>query len=272
MIAQMLALSAVGFTVPNSAGQAARPDKLLALRGGGVSTDVLYNTIIGLNVMVGLQGWLTPKTTMEMYGPKEISESETAFLRVLSGLNLVAGVTMISASTDIDKAASVALTGWALSTAANVPLLEKLGAPKGPLVGTVTVLGVLGELARQGKISGDLAHKIVAAFLIPVSILEITPKGQEAVLDQFGMPKASPLAKSLLSNFSFTKLSVGLFLLVSKMTGKKGLGLVASSASTVVNVAMTAARAPTVGLEKGGLAFWGVMNSAIALLALMNEK
>ena len=68
------------------------------------------------------------------------------------------------------------------------------------------------------------------------------------------------------------QLSVGLFLLVSKMTGKKGLGLVASSASTVVNVAMTAARAPTVGLEKGGLAFWGVMNSAIALLALMNEK
>lgn len=83
MLAPLITLSVLGFSAPES--------KLLALRGG-VSTDVLYNSMAALNLGVGIQGWLSPKATMEMYGPKDISELESFCLRSLSNFNIVSGV------------------------------------------------------------------------------------------------------------------------------------------------------------------------------------
>ena len=53
-----IAVAALGFSPPDS--------KVLALRGGGISNEALYNGLVGLNAMVGAQGWLAPKSTMEL--------------------------------------------------------------------------------------------------------------------------------------------------------------------------------------------------------------
>lgn len=68
------------------------PDKLLALRGGGVSNEQLINSMAGLYIITGLQGWLAPKTTLSQYGVSEITETESAYLRILSGMNVVMAV------------------------------------------------------------------------------------------------------------------------------------------------------------------------------------
>ena len=66
MLAPLVAI-AVGFSAPQSklSAPALADSKLLALRGGGVSTDALYNTVIGITGVTGIQGWLAPKKTME---------------------------------------------------------------------------------------------------------------------------------------------------------------------------------------------------------------
>jgi hypothetical protein len=260
MLAPFVAISALGFT--------AEP-KLLALRGGGVSTDVLFNSFEALNILVGMQGWLTPKCTMEQYGPKDISDEESAYLRVLSSFNVVAGVTMIAAETDLKSAYSTSLLAWALATSANVAVLEKLKVPKGPIVGTIAVFGAIGELARQGKIDAEIAGKFLLLGLIPLSIGEIV--SPQTTLDAFGLKEPSALTKSLFENFSFTKLNTGLLLLVTKLTGKKGLGLAAFAAGNVANTVKTLTRAKKVGLAPPGLAVWAVLSGAIGLLAYKNE-
>lgn len=170
---------------------------------------------------------------------------------------------------DESKAVSACLTGWALSTATNVPLLETCSAPKGPLIGTVAFLGGLGELTRQGKLSSDVAGYILAALLIPVSLQEIA--APQATLDAFGLPKPSTLTKSLFENFSFTKMSTGLFLLVGKLTGKRGLGLAASAGGQLLNTVKTITRADDVGLNKPALCVWSGIQAMVALLAYKNE-
>ena len=89
----LLALSA-GFTAPQSELPALSNSKLLALRGGGISTEALYNTVIGINGITAFQGWLAPKKTMEMYGVADMSPAESVFLRTLSGMNLVSTVSL----------------------------------------------------------------------------------------------------------------------------------------------------------------------------------
>ena len=81
--------------------------------------------------------------------------------------------TMIAADTDLDNAVATCWLAWGLSTAANVPLLEKLDVPKGPLIGSIAFFGVVGELTRRGMLNADLSAKILAVMLVPVSIAEI---------------------------------------------------------------------------------------------------
>ena len=89
----LLALSA-GFSAPHSTSKlpALSNSKLLALRGGGISTEALYNTVIGINGVTAFQGWLAPKKTMEMYGVADMAPAESVFLRTLSGMNFVSVV------------------------------------------------------------------------------------------------------------------------------------------------------------------------------------
>jgi len=242
----------------------------MALRGGGgVTSEKLIYGMAGLYAVVGAQGWLAPKSTMEQYGVKEMSELESVCLRILSSFQVASAFMMLA---DSSNAASVGLTSWALATTANVAALEKLGTPKGPIVGFIGVFAALGELTRVGILDAKIGGGVLKFMLVVFSAMEIIPSVQTTTLESFGMPVASPLAKSLFENFSFTKLSTGLFLLVSGTTGKRGLGFAAASVATLLNCVKTIARADKVGLAKPGLAGWAVLNGALALLAFMNEK
>jgi hypothetical protein len=264
----LFASSALSFNVATSnllslrgGGGGVAPSNLLSLRGGGVSNDQLVDAMAGLYIVVGLQGWLAPKKTMEMYGPKELSPNEVSMLRILSSYQVASGITMLA---DSKAAASVGFISWALATCANVPAIEQGGTSAKGAIGFIPVLGALGELTRQGKLDAALSGKILNFMLIS-AVGEVI--AQQKTLEAFDMPNASPLAKSLFENFSFTKISTGLFLLVSKVTGKRGLGLAAANGATVLNVVKTLARADKVGLQKPGLIFWGVLQSAIAAVA-----
>ena len=92
------AKSSVAVSAPKSNLPAldTRKSNLLALRGGGVvSTEVLYNTQAGLLMLTGFQGLLVPVNTLEMYGVKAASDAESAWMRVLAGMNLVAAVSRL---------------------------------------------------------------------------------------------------------------------------------------------------------------------------------
>lgn len=266
----LAALSAVGFSATQSKLPALPNSKLLALRGGSISTDALYDAVIGINGIVAFQGWLAPKKTIEMYGVSDLSPAETVFLRTLSGIQLASAATMIAAKADVDKAILVCWTAWILASSANVPLLETISTPKGPVIVTIGVFAAVAGLTAAGVISTDVSGYILAALLIPLSILEILQP--QAIFDGYGLPTPSPLVKSLFENFSFTKLALGLFLVVSKLTGKTGLGLAALAGCTGLNCIKTITRADSVGLAKPGLIVWTVLQSAIAALAYMNEK
>jgi hypothetical protein len=242
--------------------------KLLALRGGGVTNDQLINLMGGLAIVQGMAGWIAPKKTMAPYGIKEMTNEEMGFLRFLMGINVVSGVTMFA---DESTAVPTCLTAWALSTTANVPLMEtfEIPPPKAPIFGSIAVFGVLGELARQGKIGDDIAFNILTVLLVPLSMAEIA--APQAPLDAFGVAKPSTLGKSLFENFSFTKMSTGLFVLVSKLTGKKGLGLAASCAGNSLNCIKTITRADAVGISKPGLIVWTALQTAVAVMAYKNE-
>jgi hypothetical protein len=91
------AKSSVAVSAPKSNLPAldTRKSNLLALRGGGVvSTEVLYNTQAGLLMLTGFQGLLVPMNTLEMYGLKA-ADAESAWMRVVSGMNLVAAVSRL---------------------------------------------------------------------------------------------------------------------------------------------------------------------------------
>jgi hypothetical protein len=236
-----------------------------------VNNDQLSNTLAGINIVTGVQGWAMPEKTMAMYGVETISDEEKYMLRGLMGANIVQGVTMLAETQmDIGKAAGIPMLGIAVSCAAQIPLLKKLDVKTDAVIGTVVVLAALGELARRGTINENVAGNINNLWLILVSVSEMFK--QQAVLDSFGWTDPSPLTKSLMENFSFTKLSTGLFLLISKLTGKRGLGLAAAAASNTCNCVVTFTRADKVGLKQGGLLVWSALSSAIALLAFRNEN
>merc|ERR1719440_495569 len=190
--------------------------------------------------------------------------------RGLSGVSIVQGVAIIADQMDIGKAVGIPMLGIAVSTAAQVPLLKKLDVSTDMVIGTAVVLAALGELARRGTINENVAGNINNVWLLLISVSEMFK--QQAVLESFGWTDPSPLTKSLMENFSFTKLSTGFFLLISKLTGKRGLGLAAAAASNTCNCVVTLTRADKVGLKQGGLLVWSALSSAIALLAFRNEK
>lgn len=264
----VFALTAIVLT----AGFSASP-KVLALRGGGISSDQLSGGMANLYLLTGVSGYLAPKKTMEAYGVKEISEAETFWLRAVMVVNIMQGLTMITAgNSDLDAAARMAMFAWAAGPGANIPQLEKLSAPKEGVVGCVAVFGAFAELARRGVIKADLSTNIISGLLL-ASVMELIPAGQEAVLKGFKFgEEQSPLSKSLFENFSWAKVNTGLFLLVSKLTGKRGLGLAACTASNTLNTLKTLARADKIGVGKGGLIFWSALQGAVALLAFKNEK
>jgi hypothetical protein len=271
MLAPLVAL-AVGFSAPQSKlpAPALADSKLLALRGGGISTDALYNTVIGITGAVGFQGWLAPKKTIEMYGVADMSTTESVFLRTLSSMNVATAVTLIAAKTDVEKAFLVGWIAWILASTANVPMFDAIGTPSGPVIVTIGVFSAVAGLAATGTISMDVAGYILLAGLVPMSIFEaISPK---AIFDGYGLPQPSPLVKSLFENFSFTKLALGSCLLVTKLTGKPGLGLAAFASVSAVNCIKTLTRADDVGLAKPGLIVWTVFMSAVAAMAYLNEK
>jgi len=271
MLAPLVAL-AVSFSAPQSKLSApVLPDiKLLALRGGGISTDALYNTVIGITGVTGIQGWLAPKKTMEMYGVADMSVAESVFLRTLSSMNVAAAVTLIAAKTDAEKAILVGWIAWTLASVANTPLFDAMNTPTGPVIATIGVFSAITGLAAAGVMSMNVAGNILFAGLIGMSILEsINPK---AIFDSYGLPTPSPLVKSLFENFSFTKLALGACLLVTKLTGKPGLGLAALAVVNAVNCLKTLTRADEVGLAKPGLIVWTVFQGVVAVMAYMNEK
>lgn len=279
MFALTLAVSALGFnadsklpalrakTLVNDKLFLVPESKLLALRGGGVvSNDVLIKSLASLFIVTGLQGWVAPKATMASYGVAEMSDHEGTYLRLLSGINFVAGATMLASE---ETAASLCLIMWALSTTANIPLLEAFDAPKPAIAGFAAVFGGLGLLGKLGVLSADIVTYIAAFFLIPVSIPEII--NPQTTFDMFNMPSASPLVKSLFGNFSWIKVCIGLFLLVRKLTGKAGFALAAAMVGNLANLAQTLVGADKAGLGKLGLIVWAVICSVVGGLGLAND-
>ena len=66
-----LALRSGGFGKPTKSA--------LALRGGGVTNDQLSNTLAGVLIASGLQGWYAPKEQMKMYAPGvKLSDEESS--------------------------------------------------------------------------------------------------------------------------------------------------------------------------------------------------
>jgi len=265
--------SALAFSAPKSNLPALATPKsnLLALRGGGVvSTDVLYNAQASLIMLTGLQGWLAPVSTLEMYGVKSATDGESAWVRVVSGMNIVLAVTMVAAQTGLDTAVTACALAFAFAVCYNVPVLEKFGVEIGQLVGFVVVLGAVGELARRGIMPASWAFNfMVFGLLIAGSVADrLVP---QQIMDAYKMPAPTALMKSLFVNFSLTKMAIGAFLLTLKLTGKTGLGLAAMCATLLVNVGITALNKET-AVDKAGLAFWGVMQAVIGGLAFLNEK
>lgn len=271
------AKSSVAVSAPKSNLPAldTRKSNLLALRGGGVvSTEVLYNIEAGMLMLTGFQGLLVPVNTLEMYGVKAAADAESAWVRVLSGMNLVAAVTLIAAQTGLDTAVTTFAIAWALAITYNVAILEKWGADKGQLIGFIVTLGAVGELSRRGIMPASWAFNIMVPFFLFTGFMidRLMPQQIMAqfVPDMSGLA-STPLVKSLFLNFSFTKLALGLFLLTTKLTGNTGLGLAAMCAGFLVNIAIVLS-GPDYAGDKAGLAFWAVLQATLGGLAFMNEK
>ena len=66
------------------------------------------------------------------------------------------------------------------------------------------------------------------------------------------------------------QLALGACLLVTKLTGKPGLGLAALGAVNAVNCLKTVTRADEIGLAKPGLLVWTVFQAVVAAMAYMN--
>lgn len=110
---------------------------------------------------------------------------------------------MIAAKADVDKAILVCWTAWILACTANTPLLEAIGSPTGPVIGTIGVFAAVAGLAAKGIISTDVSFYILATLLVGLSAFEIvSPK---TIFEGYGLPSPSPLVMSLFENFSFTK-------------------------------------------------------------------
>jgi len=164
--------------------------------------------------------------------------------------------------TDIDKATIVWLYSHALATLGNIPMIEAMGAPKPAVVVCIGLFVLIAALAQKGAISATVAMYVVAAFYIPTSVTEVF--SPTTTTSAFGFTETSGLVEGLTATFGANKLATVLFLLVSKTTGKTGLGLVASCATIFLLCIKNGLAAETMGIEKPGLMFWGVVQAAIA--------
>ena len=66
-------------------------------------------------------------------------------------------------------------------------------------------------------------------------------------------------------------MNIGAFLVVSQLTGKRGLGFAAMMLTNFINMLKAYTRADKVGLDKAGLAIWSVLMAAFGILAYKNE-
>jgi hypothetical protein len=260
--------------------------KVLALRGG--STGQLINAMSALNVVSGLQAWTYPEETLGLYGIKSVSESESFIMRCVGGVQLASAVrpslsrvaarlthasatahtlpqaTLLVGKTDIDKAMIALLYVHSFVCLGNIPIIENLKVAKGPVLATVAVMVALAELGRQGVIPANVMAYVVGAFYILPGLVEVL--SPQTTFESFGFA-LSPLGKTLGSNFGAIKVSAALFLAVTKLTGKAGLGLAAAAAVGVLNCFKVAASAGETGIEKPGIIVWALLQSVIAILA-----
>jgi hypothetical protein len=265
LASSLISALALGFHAPDS--------KLLALRGGAVSTEALSTTLSGLNIVTGTFGFVAPKTNLAGYGmaEKDFTPDVKCFMRCLALGQIVNGATLVAAETDADKATTVSLTGMALLLLAAVPGFEDMDVPKGPISAWIVVLAALGKLSREGKLDATLAAKISGLFQIVTSVQEIVKPSM--TYDVYKMPTPSALGEMLLQGFAWNKLGNGLFVLLGKTTGKS-LGLAVTCAAAAANcfkmgIGDTCEKA---GVEKAGPLAWGVVQAAIGLLAYQNSQ
>ena len=166
--------------------------------------------------------------------------------------------------TDIDKAMIALLYVHSFVCLGNIPIIENLKVAKGPVLATVAVMVALAELGRQGVIPANVMAYVVGAFYILPGLVEVL--SPQTTFESFGFA-LSPLGKTLGSNFGAIKVSAALFLAVTKLTGKAGLGLAAAAAVGVLNCFKVAASAGETGIEKPGIIVWALLQSVIAILA-----
>merc|ERR1711988_2007398 len=120
---------------------------------------------------------------------------------------------------------------------ANVPLFERLNVPMGAIFACIFFFAALAELGRQGIIKPSHLTNVVVVLYTSSGIGEglIVP---QPTLASFGFTDLTALTMALFVSYSALKLQLGLFLLISKMTGKQGLGIVASMAVGIANCSM----------------------------------
>ena len=173
-------------------------------------------------------------------------------------------VALMVGKTDIDKAMIALLYSHAIACLGNIPIIEHLKVAKEPVLATIAFMAIIAELGRQGIIPADAMAYVTSAFYILPSLLEVF--SPETTFESFGFA-LSPLGKLLGGNFGAIKVSAGVFLLVTKLTGKVELGLAAAAAVGVLNCFKVAASADETGIEKPGIIFWALIQSVIAILA-----
>jgi hypothetical protein len=261
-----VALGVIAFSAPAPRSNlpsklpALRDSKLLALRGGGVDP---ITTLAALNVASGLGSWIAPKESLAMYGVKrEVTAYELFWMRAIAGVQFASAAALMVGKTDIDKATIVWLYSHALATLANIPMIEAMGAPKSAVVACIGIFVLISALAQKGVISGMATIYAVAAFYVLTSVIEVF--SPSTTTTAFGFTETSGLVEGLTATFGANKLATVLFLVVSKLTGKSGVGLVASCATIFFLCIKNSLAAETMGIEKSGLAFWAVAQAVLA--------
>lgn len=263
MLAPIVLISALGFNAaPNT--------KLLALRGGAIGTDALIDAYSALNILTGTSAWVAPKTNLAMYGASDTKDVDVFFMRSVAALQIALGAALIAGKADFNKAALMFVYGHAIQVFAAWPIGEKLNVPGGGLIGSAVMLVALGELTRLGVLSPSQLWNVAIFFYVGVSVAETFM--QKATLDAFGITGTTALTKFLFNSYSAVKFQLGLFLLVSKVTGKQGLGLLAALGVGILNCVKAILSARETGFSKSGPLAWIGVQTVIGMLAYMSAS
>merc|ERR1711924_337319 len=125
----------------------------------------------------------------------------------------------------------------------------------------------LSQLTRMGVLEPGILSNIAIVFYAVLSLQEILMP--LPTLTSFGFTDPTALTKALFNGYSTVKFQLGAFVLVSKLTGKHGLGLVGSMAAGVFNCIKIVLSSEETGIDKAGPLVWIVVQGAIAVLAYM---